>query len=250
MDLRGGRLNQKWVFPSPKKGMTDIARESRSLFLERYGLYTLKIPSAVSSLIGLVQLPPIFECRMRMISPSGKGLSSLVFGISMKHAPEMFRAVFLDLVPTNFNEVWIGLFSGNVDAASKDPTPMTCSSGKFTSGSASSSCDPIPIGNALATKTAWRVGVQTDYGVDVPNTVVALSSGSMGFVCAIQAGSEDGGHALPHKVISVQVGFVPVDGAFFLVNLGVLLAHPAPVMSSAPGMYIREYNSTLPSTAI
>ena len=53
------------------------------------------------------------------------------------------RAIFLDLVPTVFVEVWIGLISGNVDTANKDPTPSTGSSGMFTRRSTSRSPDPI-----------------------------------------------------------------------------------------------------------
>ena len=74
-----------------------------------------------------------------------------------------------------------------------------------------SSSDQIPICNASAKKTAWRDGVQPDYGVVVPNTSDALSSGSMGSGCAIQARSEVGGHALPQKLISFPGGPVYVD---------------------------------------
>ena len=74
-----------------------------------------------------------------------------------------------------------------------------------------SSSDQISICNASATNTAWRDGVQPDYGVAVPNTSDALSFGSMGSGCAIQARSEVGGHALPQKLISFPGGPVYVD---------------------------------------
>ena len=138
---------------------------------------------AVSSLTEPMQIQPIFGCRAVFICPSKRGLSSMVFGFSKKLSPEMFKVVFLVLVPTSVNEVWIG----------------------FTSGSSSSYSTPVQIGNASVMKNSWRDGVQTDSGVDVPNSAVAVSSGSMGSGCTIQVGSEVD------------------DGTFFHVDMDVML---------------------------
>ena len=100
---------------------------------------------------------------------------------------------------------------------------------RFGASFRSNSSDQILICNASATKTAWRDGVQPDYGVAVPNTSDAMSSGSMGSGCAIQARSNVGGHALPQKLISFPVGSVPANDAFFPEGPGALLAHTAQV---------------------